>query len=138
MVSLNNQPCKARPTIINMNTDKNLFYPFTVSVNRCRGSCNTVDNPYARVCVPNKVKNINVKVFNLMSGVNETRFLVQYESYECKCGLNESVRNSKQKWNHDECRCDWKELDDWSSCVKDYMWNPSKCDCECNKECKID
>ena len=52
------------------------------------------------VCVPNKAKNINVKAFNLMPGVNELRFLVQHESCACKCGLNERVCNSKQKWNH--------------------------------------
>ena len=38
------------------------------------------------VC-PNKVKDVNVNVFNLVSGVNETRFLVQHESSECKCEL---------------------------------------------------
>ena len=48
------------------------------------------------------------------------------------------VCNSKQKWNQDECWCGCKELDDWSSCKNDYMWNPSTCDCECNKACKID
>ena len=73
---------------------------------KCGGSCNTIDNPHARVCVLNKVKNINVKVFYLMSGVKETRFLVQNQSCECRCGLNESVCNSKQKKNHDECRCE--------------------------------
>ena len=63
-----------------------------------------------------------------MSGVNETRFLVQYELCESKCGLNESVCNSKQKWNHNKYRCECKELDDWSSCKKGYVWNHSKCD----------
>ena len=56
--------------------------------------------------IPNKVKNRNAKVFNLMSGVNETRILVQHESSECKCTLNEGVCNSKQKQNHGEC---WRE-----------------------------
>ena len=51
-----------------------------------------------------------------MSGVNETRFLVDQKSCEHKCGLNESVCNSKQKLNHDEFRCECKELDDWGSC----------------------
>ena len=55
---------------------KLFFCPFTVSVHKCDGSCNTTDDPYARVCVPNKVTNLNEKVFNLMSGVNKTRFLV--------------------------------------------------------------
>ena len=80
-------------------------------------------------------KNLNVKVFHLMSGVNETRFLVQRESCDCKCTLNESAKkwNSKQKWNHNECWCECKELDDWSSCKDHYLWNPSTCDCECSK-----
>ena len=40
---------------------------------------------------------MNLKVFNLVSGVKETRFTVQHESCECKCELNESVFNLKQK-----------------------------------------
>ena len=50
-----------------------------------------------------------------------------------KCRLNESVFNSKTKWNHDECCCECKEIDVWSSCKDDYLQNPSMCDCECNK-----
>ena len=52
-----------------------------------------------------------------------------------KCGINKSVSNSKKKLIHDECRCECKELDDWNF-VK--MWNPSMCNYECNKACKID
>ena len=92
----------------------------------------------ARAYVPNKVKNINVKVFNLVLRVNEIWLLVQYESCECKCRLNKSVRNPKQKKNHHKFWCECKELNDLSSCKNDYMCNPSTCDCECNKACKID
>ena len=35
---------------------------------------------------------MNLKVFNLVSGVKETRFIVQHESSECKCELNECIR----------------------------------------------
>ena len=94
-VSLNNQSCQARSTIINIKSDETLFYPFTISVNKCSGSCSTTDDPYARVCTPKKVKNTNIKVFNLMSGINETILTVQHESCKCKFGLNESVCNSK-------------------------------------------
>ena len=114
------------------------MYTCTVSVNKCGGSYNTIDDPYTRVFVPFKVKSMILKVYNIISGINETRSLVQHESYECKCGLNESVWNSLQKWNHDECRCGYKELSDWASCINDYIWNPSTCDCECNKASKID
>ena len=43
-----------------------------------------------------------------------------------------------QKWNHNECWCECKKLDDWGPCKNDYMRNPRTCDCECNKACKID
>ena len=65
-VSPNNQPYKATSTIVNINSDKTPFYPSTVSVNKGSGSCNTIGDSYARVCVLNKVKNMNVKVFNLI------------------------------------------------------------------------
>ena len=58
------------------------------------------------MCVPAKVNNMIVKVFNLMSGVNEAKFLDQHELCECKYRLNESICNSKQKWNHGKCWCE--------------------------------
>ena len=51
---------------------------FTANVNKCGGSCNIIDDPYARICIPNKVNNINGRVINLMLRVNKTRFLVQH------------------------------------------------------------
>ena len=56
-----------------------------------------------RVNVPNKVKYMNVKVFNLMSEVNETKFLVEYEPCECRCRLNKTICKSRQKWKQDKC-----------------------------------
>ena len=44
---------------------------------------------------------MNVKQFNLMPVANETIFSFQHEPCECKNGLNESVCNSRQEWNHD-------------------------------------
>ena len=104
-ILLNNQLYKPRPTIANIDTDKTIFYPFTVSVNKCGGSCKTIDDLYDWVCVSNKVKNMNVKVFNLISAVNETRFIAQHESCEDKCGLKRNLYHAKQKRNHDKCRC---------------------------------
>ena len=72
-VSMNNQECKIRPQIININKDNPLFYPYCTEVNKCSGSCNNINDPYAKLCVPDVVKNINVKVFNLVSRTNETR-----------------------------------------------------------------
>ena len=75
-ISLNNLPYQTRPAIIEVNSNETPFYPFTAGFNKCDGSCNAIDDLYTRVCVPNKVTNMNIKVFNLMSGINETRFLV--------------------------------------------------------------
>ena len=75
---------------------KIFFYVFTVSVNKCDESfyMQSIRSICSR-CLSNKVKNMNLQVFYLISGINETRFLVHYESCEVKCELNESVCNSK-------------------------------------------
>ena len=78
-VSMNNQECKIRTEIINLNTNEPMFYPYSIKRNRCKGSCNTINNPYAKICVPDQTKNTNVfkntKVFNLMSRTKETRHI---------------------------------------------------------------
>ena len=70
---MNNQECKTRSKIINVNNNKPAFYPYSIKVNKCSGRCNNINDPYAKICVPDNVKNINVKVFNLMSRTNKTR-----------------------------------------------------------------
>ena len=64
-VSMNNQECKIRPKIINLNTNEPLFYPYSIKINKWKGSCDTINDPYAKICVPDNIKNTNVKVFNL-------------------------------------------------------------------------
>ena len=101
-VSLNNQECKVRPEIINNNSNESLFYPYSINVNKCSGSCNNINDPYSKMCVPDVVKNINVKVFNLMSKNNETRHIKWHETCKCKCRVDASVCNNKQRWNNDK------------------------------------
>ena len=90
------------------------------------------------MCVPDVVKNLNVKVFNLMSRTNETRHMEWHETCKCKCRLDGSVCNNKQSWNNDKCRCECKELNDKGICDKGFIWNPSNCECECDKSCDVD
>ena len=66
-VSINNQECRARPEIININSNEPLFYPYSIKINNYSGSCTDINDPYAKLCVPDFVKGVNVKVFNLMS-----------------------------------------------------------------------
>ena len=72
-VSMNNQERKISPEIININSDEPSFYPYSILVNKCNGSCNNINDPYTKLCVSEFVKNVNIKVFNLMSRTNETR-----------------------------------------------------------------
>ena len=69
---MRNQECKVKPEII-INSAGPSFYPYSVKINKCSGSYNNINDPYAKLCIPDVVKNINLKVFALMSGTNETR-----------------------------------------------------------------
>ena len=82
-VPTNNQKCKIRPEIINININEPSFYPYSIEVSKCSGSCNNINDPYAKLCVPDVIKNINVKVFNLVSRTNETKHIEWHET--CKC-----------------------------------------------------
>ena len=50
-VSMNNQACKARPEIINVNSNNPVFYPFSITKSKCSGNCNNINDPYAKTCV---------------------------------------------------------------------------------------
>ena len=137
-MSMTNQKCRARPKIINVNTNDPAFYP-VCKVNKCSGSCNNINNPYAKLCIPDIVKKINVKVFNLISRINESKQILWHETCKCVCKLSDAMCNSKQLWNDDRCRCECREdLVDKINCDKGYLWNPSNCECECNKSCSIE
>ena len=138
-VSVVNQKCMPRPKILDVNEGigEALFYWYNILVNKCSGSCNTLDNPTSKICVPKIIKNVNMQVYNFLMRLNETRNVLWHESCKCVCKLNSSVCNNKQIWNDDTCRCDCNE--DFAgiiSCDTGYMWNPSTCECQCNKWCK--
>ena len=134
-VSMNNQECKVRPEIVDVSSNNPIFYPFSVKINRCRGNRNSINDLYAKICVPDVVKNLNVKVFNLMSRSNETRSIKLHETCKRICRLNKIICDNKQKWNKDQYRCECKELIDKGVCDKGYIFNPSNCKCECDKSC---
>ena len=94
-ILMNNQECKVRPKIVNVNRDDPVFCPFSIKTSKCCGICNNINNPYAKMCVPDIVKNLNVKVFNLMSRTNETKHIKWHETCKCKCRLDASVCNNK-------------------------------------------
>ena len=56
-VSMKNQEYKIRSEIINVNFNEPMFYPYCIAMNKCKGSCNTINDPYAKLCVPDTIKN---------------------------------------------------------------------------------
>ena len=107
-ISMNNQECKVRPEIINVNVNEPVFYPLILLTTKCSNSCNNINDPYAKMCVPDILKNLNVKVFNLMSRTNEIRHIKWHETCKCNYRLDTSVCNNKQRWNDDKCQCECK------------------------------
>ena len=86
-----------------------MFSPFSIKTGKCSGSCHNINDPYAKLCVSDVVKILKVRVFNLMSRTNKTRHIEWQETCKCKCRLDSSVCNNKQRWNEDKCWCKCKE-----------------------------
>ena len=122
---------------MNINSDEPSVYPYSILVNKFNGSCNNTNDPYAKLYVPDVIKDMNIKVFNLMSRINEARHTSWHETSTCKCRLDTSVCNDKQSWNNDKCRCECKELIDKCKWDDVFIWNPSICECECDKSCDV-
>ena len=95
-VSINNQKCKIRTEIIDLNTNEPMFYPYSIKINRCKNRNKTIKWP--KTC-------------------------------KCRCRLDASICNNKQRWNDDKCRCECKELITKGMCDKGFIWNPSNCEC---------
>ena len=117
-ISMKNQECKTSPKVINIYSNNPVFYPFRIKIIKCSGNCNNINNLYAKNCFSDVMKDFNVKVFNLMSRTNETRLFVIIN----KDGIKINVENCK-------------ELIDKGICDKGFIWNPSNCECECDKNC---
>ena len=88
-VSLSNQKCKIQPTLINLHPNEYSqefhYYPFAVKLDRCVGNCNNINDLSNKVCIPNKTEDLNLSVFNMITGINESKTLTKHISCECKC-----------------------------------------------------
>ena len=62
------------------------------------------------VCVPNKTEDLNLSVFNMIWGINESKTLTKHFTCECKCRFGGRKCNSNQKSNNDKCWCECKNL----------------------------
>ena len=122
---MNNQ--EVRPEIVNVNSKDPVVFPFSIKTSKGSGTCN----------IPNVVTDINVKVLNLISRTYDLRHIKWHETCKCKCRLDASACNNKQRWNKDKCRYECKELIEKGVCNKGFVWDPSNCECECDKSCHV-
>ena len=108
-----NQECKRRPQITNIDGYDPTFFPFFIKESKCSSSCEIMKQD--------------------VSGTNDTRRIEWHEMCKCKCRFDHSVFNNKQCWNDHKCR--YKGLIDKIVCDKEFIWNPSNCECQCYKSC---
>ena len=88
-MSLNNQNCQIQLTLINLHpteySQEIHYYPYAVKLEKCVGNCNTLNDLSNRVCIRNKTEDLNMHVFNMITGTNESKILTKDISCECKC-----------------------------------------------------
>lgn len=65
-----------------------------VSIHWCDGSCNIIEDLFGRICVPNEIEGLNLKVFNVIKRINESKALVKHISCEFRCKLDGKKCNS--------------------------------------------
>ena len=87
-ISMKNQECRVRLEIVNINSNNPIIHPFSIKVNKCNGNCNNINDSYAKICVSETVKNLNVKVFNLITLTNEMRHIEWHKTCKCICRLD--------------------------------------------------
>ena len=96
---LSNQKCIIQPTVINPNHNEYSqefhYYATAVKLDKCVGNCNILNDFSNKVCVPNKTVDLNLSVFNMITGINESKTLTKHISCDCKCRFDVvvSVKN---------------------------------------------
>ena len=83
MISLNDESCMTRPSLIDLNPLELNYYPLVISLDKYNGSCNAVDDLSTKIYVfpvPSKKHDVNVKVLNMIARINEIKTSVKHIS----------------------------------------------------------
>ena len=124
-LSLNDDPCMLRPTLIDLNPVELKYYPFMISLD----SCNVMETviSYLQKCVFQKKQDTNIKVFNMITNKNEAKTMTKRISCDCTCKFNSTKYNSNPNWNNEISQFE---------CQNNCTSNPSTCICENRKYLK--
>ena len=107
-----------------MNPAEIYYYLFIISVNRSNGSYNTVEDPFDRICGYFRAEDRDLKIFNVIKGINESKALAKHISCECRCEFDGRKCNSIQKQNYDECQNECKKKQKHRASENNYAWSP--------------
>ena len=110
---------------------------FIVFMHRCDGNCDTVKDLFDQICVPNKMEEVNLKLFSMIKGVSESKTLAKHITCEYRCEFDDRKCNSRQKRNNEKCECECKKSIKHCTYEEDYAWNPSTSAYRCDKDCDI-
>ena len=105
-LSSNDEPCKVRPTFIDLNSTKLKYYPFLIRLDKCNWRYNTLSSK--NFFQKKKKKSVNVKVFDVIANKNQAKTMTKHVSCDCKCKFNSTASMSNQKWNNKTCQCECK------------------------------
>ena len=114
---LKNYEFKVRKVIVD---NDYMTFPYKIRIDRCIGSCNNEKNPYHKICLPDSVKNINVKSLNLISQRLVFKNISFHKTCKRGCLLDEKFCNNLQKWNKNKCRCECLKIKKCDTGYGDY------------------
>ena len=81
-----------------------------ISLGKCNESCDSIDDLSWKICFPNKAKSLNVKVFNMITKINETKTFIKHISCNYKFKFDNATCNLNQKWNNETCQYEYNNL----------------------------
>ena len=127
-MSLSNWKCLTQPTLLNLRpkeySQKFNNYSSAVILDRCVGSCNTLNYFSNKVYVLNETEDLNLSTFNRITRINQSKTLTKHISCKAKCKFDGRTCNSNNGWNKNKC---WWEYNKLHVFEKDYVWNPATC-----------
>ena len=98
-----------QPTLINLYSNEYSqefhYYPFAVKLDRCVGSCNTLNDLSNKACVPNKTEDLNLSVFNMIARINQSKTLTSIFPANVNVNLMKRNGKSNQLCNNNKCQC---------------------------------
>ena len=129
-ILLSSQKCQIQLTFTNLHPNEYNqqlnYYTFTAKLDKYVGGCNR-PMIYLTKYVFQIKQDLNINVFNMLTGINESKTLTKHISCKYKCKSYGTNCDSNQWWHNDKCQCECKKC---HVCEKDYVWNPATCNCE--------